>query len=520
MDSERLRVFISYSRRDSSALAEELVVGLELLGFEAILDRQDIAAAEDWEARLTRLIQTADTVIFLLSPEALKSERCAWEVRKAHDLSKRLIPIVSKAIRDDDVPVELRRLNYVFFSEGYSYSRSLGQVADALRADLDWIREHTRLAESALRWRERGGAEALLLRDDELEAAQKWLVARKDGAPEITDGQRAFIGASADGQAARASKDRQQLVEVANLQTARAEALAEKERTLHQLQRRTILGGIGAGALSIGIGGLSYRNIQAERRLARAEEASVEAAILREAARTDIEGQLVAYAASGGQLALDSTRGEQTSPYTKRLLERLSDPGTSLQAALFQAGRDVNDLTGREQRPFVSSDMMGDIYLHHRPATRQCKAIVVSAATVGSISYPNVPRDGNAWTTFLAARGFEVNRVSNPTYQQIVNAVDAVRFTRPEVPPQMPPSAPAAAPNAFLLFFFSGGGARAGRDLLLLAADSLTPRDNIDASKAITVEWLADQLRERAAASALILDTAFPDTGGSRSAGR
>lgn len=511
MNTERLKVFISYSRRDSSPLAEELVVGLELLGFEGVLDRQDIAAAEDWEARLTRLIQTADTVIFLLSPEALKSERCAWEVHKAHELSKRLIPIVGKAIRDEDVPVELRRLNYVFFSEGYSFSRSLGQVADALRADLDWIREHTRLAESALRWRERGGPEALLLRDDELKAAQGWLASRKDGAPEIMDGQRAFIGTSADGQAARASKERKQLVEFANLQTARAEALAEKERTLHKLQRRTILGGIGAGALSLGIGGLSYRNIQAERRLARAEEASVEAAALREAARTDVEGQLVAYAASAGQLALDSSEGERTSPYTKRLLDRLGDPGTSIQAALFRAGRDVIDLTGKEQRPFVSSDMMGDIYLHHRPASRLCKAIVISAETVGSIRFPNVPRDGDAWTAFLEARGFEVKRVSNPTYQQIVKAVDEVRFTRPEAPSETPPAL-TAAPNAFLLFFFSGGGARAGRDLLLLASDSLTPRGNIDASKAVTVEWLADRLRERAVASALILDTAFPDT--------
>jgi hypothetical protein len=384
-------------------------------------------------------------------------------------------------------------------------------VADALRADLDWIREHTRLAESALRWRERGRAEALLLRDDELEAAQTWLASRKEGAPEITDGHRAFIAASADGQAARTSRERQQLVEFANLQTARAEALAEKERTVHQLQRRTILGGIGAGALSLGIGGLSYRTIQAERRLAAAEANSVKAAILREAARTDVEGQLVAYAASSGQLALDSSEGEQTSPYTKRLLDRLGDPGTSVQAALFLAGRDVIDLTRRQQRPFVSSDMMGDIYLHHQPASRQCKAIVVSAETVGTITFPNVPRDGDAWTAFLKARGFEVKRLSNPTYRQIVAAVDEVRFARQDAPPEKPPVS-AAAPNTFLLFFFSGGGARAGRDLLVLASDSLTPRDTIDASKSVTVEWLADRLRQRAAASALILDTAFPDT--------
>ena len=78
--AERLKIFISYARADSAALAEELVTGLELAGFEPYLDRHDIAAAEDWEARLGALIQSADTVVFIISPAAVKSERCAWEV--------------------------------------------------------------------------------------------------------------------------------------------------------------------------------------------------------------------------------------------------------------------------------------------------------------------------------------------------------------------------------------------------------------------------------------------------------
>jgi len=78
--AEKPGIFISYARSDSSALAEELVAGLELAGFRPFLDRQDIAAAEDWEARLGALILGADTVVFILSPAAVESERCAWEV--------------------------------------------------------------------------------------------------------------------------------------------------------------------------------------------------------------------------------------------------------------------------------------------------------------------------------------------------------------------------------------------------------------------------------------------------------
>ena len=71
--SEKLKVFVSYSRRDSSDFAEELVAGLELAGFAPFLDRHDIVAGEDWEARLGGLIHQADTVVFVVSPQAVKS---------------------------------------------------------------------------------------------------------------------------------------------------------------------------------------------------------------------------------------------------------------------------------------------------------------------------------------------------------------------------------------------------------------------------------------------------------------
>jgi hypothetical protein len=67
---EKLKVFISYSRKDSAEFADELVAGLEYGGFAPFLDRHDIAAGEDWEARLGGLIAQSDTVVFVVSPEA------------------------------------------------------------------------------------------------------------------------------------------------------------------------------------------------------------------------------------------------------------------------------------------------------------------------------------------------------------------------------------------------------------------------------------------------------------------
>ena len=90
---EKLKVFISYSRRDSAAFADELLAGLEVAGFAPFLDRHDIAPGEPWEARLGGLIEQSDTVVFVVSPEAIKSDRCVWEVDKTLALSKRLLPV-------------------------------------------------------------------------------------------------------------------------------------------------------------------------------------------------------------------------------------------------------------------------------------------------------------------------------------------------------------------------------------------------------------------------------------------
>ena len=148
---EKLKVFISYSRRDSAAFADELMTGLEYGGFAPFLDRHDIAAGEDWEARLGGLIAQSDTVVFVISPEGIKSEQCTWEMDRTIELSKRLLPVIFKSVPDHDIPEKLRRLQFVSF-DGTGFARPLSQLAEALRVDLDWIREHTRLGDLARRW--------------------------------------------------------------------------------------------------------------------------------------------------------------------------------------------------------------------------------------------------------------------------------------------------------------------------------------------------------------------------------
>src|SRR5262249_34894165 len=149
---EKLKVFISYSHKDSEAFADELVAGLEYGGFAPFLDPHDIAAGEDWEARVGGLIEQSDIVVFVVSPEAVKSERCIWEVNRTIELSKRLLPVIFKPIPERSIPEKLRPLQFVRFDSRSGFIRQLSELATALRIDLDWTREHTRLGELATRW--------------------------------------------------------------------------------------------------------------------------------------------------------------------------------------------------------------------------------------------------------------------------------------------------------------------------------------------------------------------------------
>ncbi|MCW5665326.1 MAG: TIR domain-containing protein [Piscinibacter sp.] len=538
-EADRLRVFLSYARADGAALADELVAGLELLGFEPVIDRRDIAAAEDWEQRLDALIRDADTVLFLLSERSLQSPRCAWEVERALALSKRIVPVTVQPVAEAAVPVALRRLNFIDFGAGQSFTRALGRLAEALRVDLAWIREHTRLAALAARWAERGRDEALLLRGGELQAAQDWIALWHAGAPPPTDAQRALIAASAEANAARDNQERRRVAEMAEANASRAEALARGEQAVRELRRRTLLGGAAVGVLGAGAGvlGLLYAGAARDREEARkkadaALAQSQEEAARREALRTDLEGQVVAYAASPGQAAMDD------SGFTEGLVNQLDSPQVPLSVALARTVRKVIDKTGGSQRPYIASDMNGDVYFRLASPGRRRQALIVTVDQLYGMDLPGVRRDGALWERFLRSCGFEVHWLRNPKRDEVVGALHAPRAQAVVVPhslvvrtgvgplppgaasapapraaPDPPPRAPAA--NNFFVLYFAGSGVRLDGVDYLQCGD--TPRnypaapqraETIRAS-AVKVADVTALLRERYAASCLVFDTQF-----------
>jgi hypothetical protein len=80
--ADRAKVFVSYSRKDA-AFAQMLVGALTERGFDAFLDKTDIAPGEPWKERLAGLIATSDTVVFAVSPDSVASTICGWELEES-----------------------------------------------------------------------------------------------------------------------------------------------------------------------------------------------------------------------------------------------------------------------------------------------------------------------------------------------------------------------------------------------------------------------------------------------------
>lgn len=192
----RLRVFISYSRRDGLAAAA-LRDALIQEGFDAFLDIHDIAPGEPWTERLGALIASAEKIIFLVSPDSVASEICAWEVEEAERQGKSVLPLVVRETEISAVPGRLARLNFLPFRTEAERVDNLPRIYEALSTNLAWERERTRLNDLALGWEASGRARrALLSRDDAVRSAERWRDGRPPSSPPPTPLQLAFVAES------------------------------------------------------------------------------------------------------------------------------------------------------------------------------------------------------------------------------------------------------------------------------------------------------------------------------------
>jgi hypothetical protein len=192
-DDDRIRLFMSYSRKDSDFVAW-LASELNKNGCLADFDRSTydpanittgISAEDPWWPRIEDLITSAQAVVFIVSPDSVKSETCSKEIAYAKTMGKRIFAVLYRSTNFAGVPPHLSEPNVkISFAENHpgQASAPLRELVQAVHTDVEWHRTSARLTSLAKRWAYTGPdgtkrPEDQLLRGVELWEAEAWAAA-------------------------------------------------------------------------------------------------------------------------------------------------------------------------------------------------------------------------------------------------------------------------------------------------------------------------------------------------------
>ena len=188
-------VFISYSRKDKK-FVRRLADALEGRGRQAWTDWDDIRPAENFMDAIYAAIESAQTFVFVLSPDSVASLPCGRELGHALKNNKRLIPIVCREVEEEKVPPALAALDWIWFRASDDFDKAIERLISAFETDLAWVKTHTRLLVWATKWEDKGRDKSLVLRGDDLREAEQ-TVARSTGKqPQLTELQQSYVLAS------------------------------------------------------------------------------------------------------------------------------------------------------------------------------------------------------------------------------------------------------------------------------------------------------------------------------------
>jgi WD40 repeat protein len=167
-------VFISYSRKDQE-FVRWLNVQFQESGREPWIDWSGIQPGEEWWKSILKGIDSANTFVFVISPDSLQSGICPKEIERAVGSGKRMVPVVCREMNGLAVYPELAKLNYIFLRTEEEKRENLSKLFQALDTDLNHVQAHTKFLIRAREWEARGQSSPYLLRGGLLREADEWL---------------------------------------------------------------------------------------------------------------------------------------------------------------------------------------------------------------------------------------------------------------------------------------------------------------------------------------------------------
>ena len=93
MEIDNSKIFVSYSRQDSSDFAIRLYKDLKSKGLNIWLDQFEIQPGEFWDDEIDKALKSCGQLLIILSPESVTSENVKNEL---HDAIKKKKIILTK----------------------------------------------------------------------------------------------------------------------------------------------------------------------------------------------------------------------------------------------------------------------------------------------------------------------------------------------------------------------------------------------------------------------------------------
>ena len=212
--TETFDLFISYKRDNGEdngqVLAELLYDKLTADGYKVWLDNQEIGFSSDYEMRLEQAILHSKKVACVIGPAWVNSVNCQFELKKAVEFEKRIIPLHYQTFRKllnekktngEITEEEWRRVDKpqeVDFSAKSKYKKAYNDLKAICRQDDRYYERHTKILCEAYYWVSHNRPKSMLMRGDQL--AKVKLIKKKcdsdENYPTFSVLQNEFVNAS------------------------------------------------------------------------------------------------------------------------------------------------------------------------------------------------------------------------------------------------------------------------------------------------------------------------------------
>jgi tetratricopeptide (TPR) repeat protein len=121
----RLKIFISYSRRDAGDFAEQIKRHFSSFNYEIFIDDDSIRGGDIWNKTIEDNISTCDIFVVIVTFGALQSSHVEKEVLHAEGKKKRIIPCIHKDVRKHEIKWGLNDIQGIKFKGKFELVRDL-----------------------------------------------------------------------------------------------------------------------------------------------------------------------------------------------------------------------------------------------------------------------------------------------------------------------------------------------------------------------------------------------------------